>query len=177
VKKYYDQAVGAYEAACLMGVHFTVPRRMVDKGILTGHIPNAASGRERVVAIFDVRECEKNFAEYEERVAALGGKSDRRPRGWLHLRPDAIARLTSVETRVPFSDAMTLDEAASEMGVHPTLVARLLRERRLAGRVCWTRRGGGGRLWIVSRNSVRENIRTVKSLEAAGKKRGVRRQR
>lgn len=179
-RQWYDQAVGAYEAAAIMGVHFTIPRKLVIKGLLTSHQSGSAHSADpsRVTAIYDGREAQRDYEEYEEKVAARGGRSDRRPRGWLHTRPDVEKRLRAVKTPIAFDDAITLSDAAELMGVHWTLVARMLREGKLVGRVAWTRRGSGGsKLWIVSRKSVRDNIRAVKAAEAAGTKPGLKRKK
>lgn len=180
-KRWYDQAVGAYEAAAIMGVHFTVPRKMVLKGLLTAHQSSSAHSDDpsRVTAIYDGAETQRDFEEYEAKVAARGGKTDRRPRAWLHLRPEVERRLKAVKTPIAFDDAITLSDAAELMGVNWTLVARMLREGKLVGRVAWTRRGlaAGSKLWIVSRKSVRDNIRAVRAAEAAGTKPGLKRKR
>lgn len=178
-KHWYDQAVGAYEAAAIMGVHFTTPRKMVLKGLLTAHQSGSVHSDDpsRVTAIYDGREAEWDYEEYEDKVAARGGKSDRRPRSWLHLRPAVERQLRAVKTPIAFDDAITLSDAAELMGVNWTLVARMLREGKLVGRVAWTGRGVGNKLWIVSRKSVRNNIRAVKAAEAAGTKPGLKRKR
>lgn len=181
MKSWYDQAVGAYEASALLGVHFTVPARMADRGVLTAHRGDSAHSEDpsRASLIFDGGECEENFREYEEKVASRGGKSDRRPRGWLHLRPEVLKRLQAVKAPIPFDDAITVGDASKLMGVHFSLVARMLREGKLIGRVAWSRRvsPASARLWIVSRSSVMDNIRRTKALEAAGKKRGIARKK
>lgn len=170
------QAVGVAEAAALMGLHHVMPKRMAEKGVLTAHIATQSANvdePERFYAIYDSEECVANFVEYDEKVSARGGKSDRRPRGWLHLRPDIIKHLRSVETPIAFDDAITLGEASALLGVHHTLVPRMLREGKLAGRVAWNPRGKStSRVWIVSRKSCLANVKEIKALEAAGKKRG-----
>lgn len=178
-KQWYDQAVGAYEAAAILGIHFTQPRKMVIKGLLSSHEATTSVHSDdpsRVTAIYDGRECQRDFEDYEDKIAARGGKTVRRPRAWLHMRPEVEKRLRAVATPIAFDDACTLGEAAENMGVHWTLVARLLREGRLVGRLAWSKRGGS-KLWIVSRKSVRENIRATKAAEAAGTKPGIKRKR
>ena len=176
-RKWYDQAVGAYEAAAIMGVHFTVPRKMVLKGLLGSHESDQSHSDDptRVTAIYDGSECQRDYEGYEEKVAARGGKTERRPRSWLHMRPDVERRLRAVKVPIAFEDAITIPEAAAMMKVHWTLVARLLRQGRLVGRLAWTKRGAGTKLWIVSRKSVRENIKATKAAEAAGTKPGIKR--
>lgn len=175
------QAVGVAEAAALMGLHYVMPKRMAEKGVLTAHVATESANveePERFYAIYDSKECDDNYREYDEKVASRGGKSDRRPRGWLHLRPDAIRHLRSVETPIAFDDAITLGEASALLGVHHTLVPRMLRDGKLVGRVAWNPRGkSASRVWIVSRRSCLANVKEIKALEAAGKKRGRHRQK
>jgi len=170
------QAVGVAEAAALMGLHHVMPARMAEKGVLTAHVATQSANveePERFYALYDSEECVANYKEYDEKVSARGGKSDRRPRGWLHLRPDVIAHLRSVETPIAFDDAITLGESAALLGVHHTLVPRMLREGKLVGRIAWNPRGKStSRVWIVSRKSCLANVKEIKALEAAGKKRG-----
>jgi len=175
------QGVSAGEAAAIMGLHFVMPKRMAEKGVLSAHVATESANvdePERFYAIYDSAECDKNFREYEEKVAARGGKNDRRPRGQLHTRPDVVAHLKTVKTPIDFEDAVTLGEAAAILGVHHTLVPRMLRSGKIVGRVAWSPRGGGGaRIWIVSRRSCLANVKEIKAAEAAGKKRGRPRQK
>lgn len=175
-KQWFDQAVGAYEAAAIMGVHFTVPRKMVAKGLLACHESSSAHSDDpiRVTSIYDGRECQDDYEEYEAKIVARGGKTERRPRSWLHMRPEVEKRLKAVKTPIAFDDAISLSDAAELMKVHWTLVARMLRQGRLVGRLAWSKRGQS-KLWIVSRASVRENIKTVKAAEVAGTKPGIKR--
>lgn len=170
------QAVAASEAAALMGVHWVMPRRMHEKGLLSAHIVTDSANvdePERHYAIYDSAECEANYEEYEEKIAARGGKNDRRPRGNLHFRADVLRHLRGVKTPIAFDDAITLGQAARVLGVHHTRVPRLLRDGRVIGRVVWNPRGkSGSRVWIVSRRSCLDNVREVKAAEAAGTKRG-----
>lgn len=174
--KVIPQAVGAAEAAALMGLHWVMPRRMHEKGVLSAHVVQESANvdePERHYAIYDAGECDENYREYEEKVAARGGKNDRRPRGWMHLRPVVVQHLNGVKTPIDFDDAITLGQAAGILGVHHTLVPRMLRDGKIIGRVVWNSRGKGGpRVWIVSRKSCLANVKEIKALEAAGKKPG-----
>lgn len=178
-QQWYDQAVGSYEAAAILGIHFTQPRRMVLKGLLSCHEATTSAYTEdpsRVTAIYDGKECQRDYEDYEAKMAGRGGAAVRRPRAWLHMRPEVERRLRAAKTAIAFDDACTLGEAADAMGVCWTLVARLLREGKLAGRLAWSKRGTS-KAWIVSRKSVRENIRATKAAEAAGTKPGIKRKR
>jgi hypothetical protein len=176
-EKHFDQAIGSYEAACLMGFHFGQPQKLVATGVLTGRVVMTSAYSNapvRRVSVYDGLECERNYREYEEKVASRGGRSERRPREWLHLRPEAISRLKAVENPIAFDDAVTVAEAAEILGVHPSLVPRLIAKDRINGRVPWNPRGqrGGSRNWIISRRSCLEQLRLVRAAEAAGSKVG-----
>jgi hypothetical protein len=176
-KKFYDQALGSYEAAALMGVHFGQPQKLTAKGVLTARMVMTSAYSDdptRFVSIYDGAECEANYQDYEEKCAARGGKTERRPRAWLHLRPEAIRRIKAVKVPIAFDDAITLAEAADILGVHPSLIARLIGQGKITGRVPWNPRGvkTGARNWIISRRSCLEHARVTKAAEAAGTKVG-----
>jgi hypothetical protein len=88
---------------------------------------------------------------------------------------EKIVRVPAAQfTALPlFDDAITLGEASALLGVHHTLVPRMLREQKIVGRVAWNPRGKStSRVWIVSRKSCLANVKEIKALEAAGKKPG-----
>lgn len=169
-------AIGSYEAAALMGVHFTQPRRMVDKGQLAAHIVADSAytpSPSRAYAIYDAKECEANYADYEERVAEHGGSHYRRPRSWLHLRSEALRKLKAVKQHIDFADAIGIGEAAKILGVHASFVPRLIEQGRILGRRPWNPRGvTGAKIYIVSRRSCQQNVRDIRAAEANGKKPG-----
>jgi hypothetical protein len=181
-RNYYDQALGSYEAACLLGMHWGQPSKLLAKGVLTAHVaPESAYSEDptRFPAIYDGREIEKNYLEYEEKVAALGGQHDRRPRAWLHLRPEAIRRLKAIPEPIDFADAVTLVEAAKILSVHISLVPRMIAGGKIVGRVPWNPRGvkAAARNWIVSRKSCQANIKETRAREVAGTKPGTKRKK
>jgi hypothetical protein len=168
------QAVGAFEAASLMGVHFSTPARMVEKGILTASQLDArtpGSGGLRIAQIYDGRECEENYLDYDFKVAELGGKNDRRPRAWLHLRPKALAALAKVKHPIAFADACGPAEAAKILGVSPSFLTRLVKHGKIVGRASWSLRPqitDSNRGWIFSRSSCLANVAQVRAEVAAG---------
>lgn len=169
-----NEAVGAFEAASLLGCHFTRPGKLADSGELTRKIISAAGGRE--YAIYSRRECEDNWREYEELVRA--GDFDGRPRAREDLRMSVLRELSKKDRpKILFSDAIGVDEAASMLRVYHTRVPRMIAEGRLVARVPWSLRTDGmkGR-WIISKKSVVELSRELDRLEKAGKKRGRPRQ-
>ena len=171
------QAVGNFEAAALMGVHFSTPARMVEKGLLTAsrcesRSPGAAG--HRLAQIYDGRECEENLLDYEYKVAELGGNNDRRPRAWLHLRPKALAALAKVKVPIAFTDACGPAEAAKILSVSPSFLTRLVRAGKIIGRPTWSLRPqlSTSRGWIFSRSSCLRNVAEVKAATASGARRG-----
>lgn len=174
------QAVGSFEAAALMGLHFATPAKMVEKGMLSAHQQpqtiKSATGLRRQ-AIFDGRECEENFLDYQEKFDAAGGKTDRRPRAHLRLRPIALRHLAKVADPIAFEDAIGVAEAAEILHVHVSFIPRMVKAGEIVGRAAWGQRRAGfvSRHWIVSRSSCLENVRKTRQLQTSGKKIGRRR--
>ena len=173
---YLAQAVGSAEAAAILGVHWTMPRRMVEKGLLTAHFLQESLYSDdptRTFAIYDGGECEGNYQDYDERYRAAGGKTDRRPRSWLHTRPDVLQHLKAVKTPIAFDDAIGMAEASKILCVHQTLIPRLIASGKVVGRKPWNPRGKtGSKVFIISRKSCQANLKEMRALEAAGKKPG-----
>jgi hypothetical protein len=166
------QAVGADEAAALMGVHFTTPRAMANKGKLIARSVRPGRGR-RPPAIYDGSDCDRDWREYERNVES--GLHRKRERAHAHRRPVVLKHLASVEHRIEFDDSIGVQEAADILGVHPSLVPRMARKRQIVGRIAWSERATASRLWIVSRKSCVANLKEIRQREAAGKKTGVKR--
>lgn len=177
---YLAQAVGSAEAAAILGIHYTMPRRMVEKGLLTAYQPPLSlytDNPARVYAIYDGGECERNYQAYDEEYRARGGKTTRRPRAWVHTRPDVLRHLKAVKHPIAFKDAIGMAEAAQILKVHESLIPRMVAAGKIIGRRPWNPRGSGGKIYIISRESCQTNSREVKALEAAGKKPGRKRTR
>lgn len=165
------QAVGSFEAAALMGVHFSIPQKLAARGRLSAHAPADSAWSDaptRSYAIYDGAECDRDYHEYEAKIASRGGKSDRRPRGWVHLRPDVLRHLKAVETPIAFDDAISTAEAAKILGVHVTFVPRMVSGGKIVGRRPWNPRSKTSKIWIISRRSCLANVRDKKRLMAAG---------
>jgi hypothetical protein len=168
-------AIGSFEAAALMGVHYTQPRKMVEKGLLSAHIIVESAYTDaptRNYAIYSAQECEANWAEYDEKYRASGGKTERRPRSNLEHRPEALRRLKDIKKHIDFDDAIGLGEAAKVLGVHASFVPRLISSGSIMGRVAWNPRGATSRVYIVSRRSCQQNVKAIRAAEAAGTKKG-----
>ncbi len=164
-----DEAIGPWEAACLMGVHWSRPAKMAAKGDIVSRAVSGQDGRE--FAVYSREDCEQNYQDYiEKRVVT------RRPRTALDLRPGMVKALASKKRpRIAFGDAISVEEAAKAMGVYWTLVPRLVESGKIVGRVLTSGRAGGARIWIVSRESCQRHAAEVSKLEQAGKKRGRKR--
>lgn len=172
-----QQAVGSFEAAALMGLHFSTPAKMVEKGMLAAHvqpqtIPTAGGLRRQ--AIFDGVECEENFLDYQEKLDASGGKTERRPRAYLHLRPRALRALAAVQNPIAFADAIGIAEAAEILRVHVSFITRMIAAGEIVGRRTWGQRrlNDTSRHYIISRKSCLENVKKARQLQTSGKKVG-----
>ena len=168
-----NEAVGAFEAAALMGVHWTRPKRLAEAGILSCRVIGGRGGKE--IAIYSMRECEENWRDYEGLVRS--GDFEGRPRSGESLRP-AVLRAFGAKGRpqISYDDAAHIHEAAEILRVFRTRVPRLIAEGRLVARKLWSTRAGSAKAWIVSRKSAERLSKEIDAAEEAGKKRGRRRQ-
>jgi hypothetical protein len=158
-----NEAIGSYEAAAVMGLHFTRPRRMAESGVISSKTLGGEEGRE--FSIYSLRECDENFREYEKTIGQSGG----RPRTGLDSR-HAVLRVLADKDRpvIMLDDAVGTQEAAEILGVWHTLVPRLVSSGRVVGRILWSERAGSSRLWIFSRKSCQECAAKMRKLEEAG---------
>ena len=164
------QAVGGFEAAAIMGLHFTVPYRLAKTGKLTAHAHDAGQTGKRVT-FFDGGECEQNWCEYAEKMAVEGG-TGKRPRTNDKYRKAALKHLAGVEHKIQLSDAISIAEAAEIMGTHNTWTVRLAREGKLIARRLWSPRAVKAAQWMVSRKSALANLADAKATFATGKMQG-----
>lgn len=164
-----DEAVGAFEAAGVMAVHWTKAKRMADAGIISSRSVAGVDGRE--FSVYSLRECKENYEEYLESRKA-GGKRGR-PRTGEDSRDGALKALAQKERpQIEFGDAIGCQEAAEILGVWVTLIPRLARDGKILGRVLWSTRGASSRLWIFSRASCEKRAAQSRRLEESGKKVG-----
>ena len=163
------QALGAFEAAAVMGVHFATPARMAEKGLVACRAVLLTGGRKSA-PIFDGRSCEEDYLDYENKLAE--GGTGKRPRLYLHLRPEALKRLRAVETPIAFNDAITTAEAAEILSVHNSFITRMIASGDIVGRRLWSPRGAAERIYLVSRASCVTNAQQIRRLQATGQKTG-----
>jgi hypothetical protein len=169
-----DIALGSYEAACLMGLHFTRPKRLFDAGELDGRPldPVWVTESSRQFVVYSAASAERNLKDFE--AGRFGPVKN--PRAYLHLRDKVLRRLAAEKQTVMYEDAIGTAEAAKILGVHPTMVQRLVITKKIVARQPWNPRNpGAGRIYIISRKSCEANRREIAALEAAGKKRGRKR--
>ena len=164
------QAVGGFEAAAIMGLHFTVPYRLAKAGKLTAHAHEAGETGKRVT-FFDGAECEENWCEYAEKMVAEGG-TGKRPRTNGQHRKAALKHLAAAEHKIQLSDAISVAEAAEIMGTHPTWVNRLAKEKKLVARRLWSPRSSKQAQRMVSRKSALANLAEAKAAFSTGKMQG-----
>lgn len=170
--KKIDQAIGSWEAACLLGVHWTTPKRMSDKGLLTVRTLQSpvVSDPERVFTVYSSKECEKDWEDYAEKLTQ--GGSGKRPRAAVDLRPPMVKSLAALEHQIAFGDAVSSGEAAEIMGVHWTFPPRMAQQGKIVGRIVVNARNNRSRCWIFSRASCEANVSLARRLQAAGTKKG-----
>lgn len=158
-----NEAIGSYEAAAVMGLHFTRPKRMVESGVLSSKVLCGEEGRE--FSVYSLRECDQNFREYEGSIGQTGG----RPRAQVDLRHEFLRTLSDKDRpAILYDDAIGSYEAAEILGVWHTLVPRLVKSGRIVGRKVWSGRAGGARLWIYSRKSCELCAAKMRKLEENG---------
>lgn len=170
-----DQAISSWEAACILGVHWTTPGRMAQKGLLTSRMLMSPTVKqsERVFAVYSLAECEKDWEDYEEQLKQ--GGTGKRPRGFVGLRPAMVKSLAKLPHQITFGDAVSTAEAGKILGVHWTFVPRLANAGHIVGRILQNGRNNRSRCWIFSRASCEANVSKVRRLEEAGLKRGRKR--
>lgn len=156
-----DLALGADEAACVMGVQRSRTKRMHERDEIIAKVCEPVySNSTRRARIFSLRSCEANFREYESRKLIKGRDGVMRPRAWLKNREPALHRLRSLTTRILFEDAIGTAEAAEVLMVGNTYINKLCQSGALVARKPATDQGKGlPRLWIISLASCEKFLR------------------
>ena len=173
-----DLALSANEAAAIMGVHWTRPKKMAREGLLMSKGLKPAWGKSgvREPRIYSLHDCESDYRNYlalrQHRDSSL-----RRPRAHLDQRDEMLRRLATVPP-ILFSDACGSGEAAEILRITPCLVLRYAEEGVLLGRKPVDKLRGAedsaGRWWLLSEASVKARRNQVVVDEANDKKRGIR---
>lgn len=168
-----DLALGSYEAACVMGLHFTQPARMAAAGRLLSK-PLAAAwtdSQERLTQVYSLHDCDDDFQAY----ASHGDDVPHRARGYVHLRVPMLKRLADAHPRILFDDAIGTGDVAALLCVHPTAVQKLVERGSLHPRRPANDRNPCARVFIFSRAECLADRQKVAALERAGRKPGPRR--
>lgn len=152
-----DIAIGSFEAAAVMGVHFTRPARMAQSGhIVCRQLESYCSDDSlRQQLFYSFADCDADYHRYMEAFNAAGGKTERRPRSCLGDRREALRRLSKV-TPILYDDAIGTADAVKVLEVHPSLIHRWCATGRIACRSPWNPRSEQGRGLIISRRSCEE---------------------
>lgn len=168
-----DMALGSFEAAAILGTHWTQPARMAGRGVISQRTFKSSAGAKatHTFAVYSLSECEADYLDYATKQASAGG----RPRTSLDARPGMLKILAAEPHRILFGDAVGTLEAAEILRVHWTFVARLAREGKIVGRMLYNARVPRSRLWIFSRASCEANATLAMRLQASGTKRGRKR--
>jgi hypothetical protein len=167
-----DQAIGSWEACCLLGTHWTQPAIMSKKGLLSSRTLRSpvSDGDVRTFAIYSSRECLQDYDDYEQRQKS----AKRRPRAHIYLRDEGLRHLRDVEPKIRYGDAIGVADAAEILGVHWTFPPRMVRSGKIVGRLIHNGRAGKtrDRLLIFSRESCEKNAAEAKRLLKKGTKTG-----
>lgn len=160
------QAVGGFEASALLGVHFTVPYRMAAKGRLVAHTHASSKGRQ--ITFFDGSECDADWADYCDNMAA--GGTGKRQRTATADRPKVLKYLAAVKAPIQLSDAISTPEAAKILGMYPSYAIRLAEGGKVVARKLWSPRSKRGPVqWMFSKASCKANFAAAKARHEAGK--------
>lgn len=167
-KQVPNAALGAEEAAGVMGVHYTQPGKRVQKGLLSCRYVTCNEAEDRAFAVYSLKECEEDFADYEETYKAGKG----RPRTKVEDREHVLKRLLSEKNLIDYDDAISVAEAAEILGMVRSGVQYLLAQEKIVARKIWGERSNATVFWIVSKKSCEQHAAATAKLEKAGKKAG-----
>lgn len=171
-----DLALGSYEAACIMGVHWGRPQRMVAQERLLAKALTAAwtDEQERTTHVYSLHDCEDDYQHYLDTLSA-SGDAPHRPRAYLHLREDILRLLAQAEPKILFDDAIGTGDAAELLGVHPTAIQKMVEAGKLHPRRPHNGRNPASKAYIFSRAECLADRRRIAAMERAGTKPGRKR--
>lgn len=171
-----DIALGSFEAAAVVGTHWSRPAKMAKDGTLVYKPLESGWTSDRVheVFLYSFSDCDDSYHAYLESVANGTRRGRPRVQECLDQHDPMVERLAEVDP-ILYDDAIGTAEAAAILGVHITMVNRMVREGVLRARKCINDRRAGGSLYIISRRSCEENRAKYLKLEASGSKPGLKR--
>lgn len=164
-----NPALGAYEAACVLGVHWTRVPKMADAGILTARTIRSSRGTKRI-RVYSFQNCQENWQNYVDDMRS--GEHKKRARASESLRPPMLKELKAIEQHVDFYDAIGIYEAAEILGVWWSFMGRLAENGKVVGRKLISHRENGARSWIYSRASCEQNAELARRLVSTQSKVG-----
>jgi hypothetical protein len=145
-----NQALGPYEASCILGVHYTRVAKMAAKGEISARMIRASRGTKRI-RVYSFASCQQNWQAYLDGLQ-LGGRVGQK-RTKAAERVDMLRVLGNVDPQIDFYDAISIYEAAEILGVWHSFVARLAESEKIVGRKLINKRQDQARSWIISRRS------------------------
>ena len=157
-----NPALGPYEAACLLGVHWTRVPKMAGDGILRFRTIKSSTGKPRL-RVYSMADVDANWTDYQH--LAREGQLPRRRRSHEDLRPGMLRELAAVEQHIDFYDAISIYEAAEIMGVWASFPARMVAAGTVVGRRLISHREGASRCMIYSRKSCEENAEAARKMQ------------
>jgi hypothetical protein len=174
-----DEAIGANEAAALMGVHFTQPGRRARANKVISKLVASTGSAKREFRLYSRNSCERNWREYEAMLEKNRGRTRRRPRGGVANRIAVLKFLDDPSrVRVAFHDAISVLEACEVLGgVVVSYPPRLVLRAEIKGRKLWCNRAtrsrsSEDRLYVISKESCLKNYVAKLEAKSPGQPRG-----
>jgi hypothetical protein len=164
-----NQALGPYEASCILGVHYTRVAKMAAKGEISARMIRASRGTKRI-RVYSFASCQQNWQAYLDGLQ-LGGRVGQK-RTKAAERVDMLRVLGNVDPQIDFYDAISIYEAAEILGVWHSFVARLAESEKIVGRKLINKRQDQARSWIISRRSCEQNADAARLLSSQHSKPG-----
>jgi hypothetical protein len=173
-----DIAIGSWEAACITGTQWSRPAKLAKAGKLVYRPLESGWSTEQTNEFFlySLHDCEQNYRDYLDAVATGSLPGRRRSEQCIAQREPMLARLREVEP-ILYDDAIGTSEAATILGIHITMVNRMVRDGKLRARKAFNDRHGEGKgsVYILSRRACEENRQKFAAMEASGTKTGLKR--
>ncbi len=158
-----NPAIGPYEAACLLGVHWTRVPKMAASGTLRYRTIKSSTGRSRI-RVYSLSDVNNNWTDYQHMLRE--GQLIRRQRAHADLRTGMLNDLNAIEQHIDFYDAISVYEAAEIMGVWHSFPPRMAANGEIVARRLLSYREGGSRSLIYSRRSCEENAERARRLQS-----------
>lgn len=173
-----DIAIGSWEAACITGTQWSRPAKLAKAGKLAYRPLESgwSLDQKNEFFLYSLHDCEQNYRDYLADVATGSLPGRRRSEECIAQREPMLSRLRDVE-QILYDDAIGTSEAATILGVHITMINRMVRDGKLRARRAFNDRHGNGKgsVYILSRRACEENRQKFAMLEAAGTKTGMKR--